>query len=251
MNKVSSAWIFVSHSVKDLLRVREIRNELETRNANPILFFLKAVSEDDELDQLIKREIEARNFFLLCDSPNSRASPWVRREVEFVKSLGRRKRIRIASVDLEAPADEQRVAIDGLLREATIHVAFAEADRERVRPYLDWLAFGDYSVFAFEDFDPGRDWGTGITDRLVNSTFAVLFLSEASGHSRYLAEEVRMLRSLSKRIIPIALDPPPFPRVFQALFMDYQVVDFWSDGVEGNLRALARIIDAVGIGRPA
>ncbi len=38
--RVSDAWIFVSHSNKDLEAVRRIRNEVENRGANPILFFL-------------------------------------------------------------------------------------------------------------------------------------------------------------------------------------------------------------------
>jgi hypothetical protein len=86
MKKYSSAWIFVSHSVQNLEEVRRVRNFLEEQGANPILFFLKCVREDDELDSLLKREIEARNFFLLCDSEAARNSRWVHEEVEFVKA---------------------------------------------------------------------------------------------------------------------------------------------------------------------
>jgi hypothetical protein len=43
----SGAWIFVSHSHRDLEKVREIRNELERRGHNPLLFFLKCLSDDD------------------------------------------------------------------------------------------------------------------------------------------------------------------------------------------------------------
>jgi len=54
---------------------------------NPLLFFLKCLSDHSELDDLIRREIEAAKFFLLCDSPNSQASRWVQHEVELIKSM--------------------------------------------------------------------------------------------------------------------------------------------------------------------
>ena len=53
------AWIFVSHSTKDIVEVRAVRNALENMGHFPILFFLKSVSEHSELDTLIRREIEA------------------------------------------------------------------------------------------------------------------------------------------------------------------------------------------------
>jgi len=71
MKRVSKAWIFVSHSSRDLEKVRRVRNAIEAAGGEPILFFLKCLSDHDEIDELIKREIEARNFFLLCDSSNA------------------------------------------------------------------------------------------------------------------------------------------------------------------------------------
>ena len=44
---VSGAWIFVSRSHRDLENARRIRNELERRGHNPLLFFLKRLENDD------------------------------------------------------------------------------------------------------------------------------------------------------------------------------------------------------------
>ena len=72
------AWNFVSHSHRDLEKVREIRNELERRGHNLLLFFLKCLEADDaRLPQLIRDEIKAREWFILCESPNARNSGWV------------------------------------------------------------------------------------------------------------------------------------------------------------------------------
>lgn len=69
MRRLQNAWIFVSHSTLDITEVRRIRNEVELQGGEPLLFFLKSISDNDELDGLLKREIEARRYFLLCDSP--------------------------------------------------------------------------------------------------------------------------------------------------------------------------------------
>ncbi len=92
MKKQSNAWGFVSHSNIDLVDVRKVRDEIERRDANPILFYLKQRVQTGQLDQLLKREIAARNFFLLCDSPAAQASNYVQAEFFHVNQL-RGKRI--------------------------------------------------------------------------------------------------------------------------------------------------------------
>src|SRR5436309_15006787 len=87
MNDPEGAWIFLSHSTKDWNEVRHVRNLLEEKGHRSLLFFLKCLTEESELDGLIKREIEARTWFLLCDSENARTSKWVQDEVAFIKGL--------------------------------------------------------------------------------------------------------------------------------------------------------------------
>jgi hypothetical protein len=82
------AWVFVSHSHKDLTKVRQIRDALEAEGFKPLLFYLKCLEDDSALlPDLLRREIEARNFFLLCDSAHSRSSDWVQQEKEIVRLL--------------------------------------------------------------------------------------------------------------------------------------------------------------------
>ena len=57
----SGAWIFLSHSHLDLEKVRYIRNQLELRGHNPLIFFLKCLEDDNALlPDLIRQEISAR-----------------------------------------------------------------------------------------------------------------------------------------------------------------------------------------------
>lgn len=67
-------WIFLSHSSYDIEKVRIVRNEFERLGHNPLAFQLKCLSTDTEegryeLDSLIKREIDARGWFVFCESP--------------------------------------------------------------------------------------------------------------------------------------------------------------------------------------
>ncbi len=58
-NKPShGAWIFVSHSHRDLEKVYRSRNELERRGHNPLLLFLKCLEADAaRLPELTREEL--------------------------------------------------------------------------------------------------------------------------------------------------------------------------------------------------
>ena len=56
-------WIFLSHSNKDFAKVWLIRNYLEEHSCRPLMFYLKCLSNDDEIDELNKREIDCRTRF--------------------------------------------------------------------------------------------------------------------------------------------------------------------------------------------
>src|SRR5438034_10997417 len=109
------AWIFLSHSNHDWRAVREIRNVLEARGHRPLLFFLKCLNDHSELHDLIKREIEARTWFLLCDSENAKKSRWVRDEVTLIRSMPDKYS---EQVDLHEPIEQQIDRIDALCRRA-------------------------------------------------------------------------------------------------------------------------------------
>ena len=59
--------IFLSHSHKDLEKVRKLREILESLDYEPLIFFLKCLDDsNEELEDFIKREIDARNLFIYC-----------------------------------------------------------------------------------------------------------------------------------------------------------------------------------------
>jgi hypothetical protein len=158
------AWIFVSHSHHDIKEVRRVRDYLEAKGHNPLLFFLKSLNDHSELDDLIRREIKARNFFLLCDSPNAKSSRWVQNEVEFIKSIGGKV---YRSIDLGAPWQSQLDAIDDLSRHATLFMSYARSDQ----PYADRVAEHfralDYRVLLdTKGIVPGERWKEALEDMI-------------------------------------------------------------------------------------
>lgn len=105
-------WVFVSHASADLPKVRQVRNFMEEKGAAPILFHLKSLTDPEIFWPLIEREIEARNFFLLCDSAAARASAWVQRERQAVQTISQRRSVRIGRVSL----DDEKIDLAGLER---------------------------------------------------------------------------------------------------------------------------------------
>lgn len=97
--KKSNLSVFLSHSHKDVEKIRKIRDVLEVINCNPIMFYLKCLDDDNEvLEEFIKKEIEARNIFIYCKSKNSEESIWVKKELEYIRQLDKN---RLYEIDIE------------------------------------------------------------------------------------------------------------------------------------------------------
>lgn len=96
-------YFFISHSHLDIEKVRIIRNIIEeTFFYEPILFFLKCLSDEEELQSLIRREINERIWFVYCDSENARKSEYVNKERAIVNELiANGKKINLLNVELD------------------------------------------------------------------------------------------------------------------------------------------------------
>ena len=116
-------YVFISHSHQDIVKVRQIRNAMEEEGYEPLCFYLKCLTDEDEIEGLIKREIDAREWFVYVDSPNARASAWVRKEREYISSLGTKQ---IITVDLEG--EDVREVSEKLIRGLRVLILCGEAD---------------------------------------------------------------------------------------------------------------------------
>ena len=89
-------YIFLSHASANINIVRRIRNEFESLGQNPIAFHLRCLDEnykgrDEELWNLIYREIDAREWIVYCQSPEAKESDNVQKEYAYIKQAGKDK----------------------------------------------------------------------------------------------------------------------------------------------------------------
>ena len=130
--KAEGGFIFISHAHKDIRGIRKIRNILEENGMEPICFYLRCLSDNDEILDLIKREIDAREWFLLVDSENARKSNWVKTEVEYIKSKNTDKMI---TVSLEEK-DTIVPILNRLSNSMRVFLSYSHADFDIAKKYM-------------------------------------------------------------------------------------------------------------------
>jgi len=215
-DKERGGWIFVSHSTKDIDAVYRVRDVLETRGHHPLLFFLRCLTEEDEIDNLITREIEARNFFLYCDSPNARGSAWVQRELEFIRSLPDRV---VHEVDLEEDPVTQVASIRELSRAQTLFLSYANTDHEVVEAIAARLIEAEYRIWepqgSFSAGGVASELVRGGVAEALDDGFVLVFLSPHSVQSEWVRHETEYALSLARHhprggtaLRPIVLSHP-------------------------------------------
>lgn len=151
----NGGFIFISHSHQDIEKVRKIRNAFEAEGYEPLCFYLKCLSDEDEIDGLIKREIDAREWFVFVNSPNARASRWVTREREYVSSLQGKQ---IVNIDLESEPSLEKAA-EKLACGLRVYITHSEEDREFAAKLKEALMARDFQVFlTSEDISHENDW---------------------------------------------------------------------------------------------
>lgn len=144
--------IFLAHSHKDEEKVRKIRNVLEILECEPLIFFLKCLDDNNvELEDFIKREIEARNVFIYCKSDNAEKSEWVKKELEYIRSFDKS---RLYEIDVEKDFKEGLIdlikRIAEIIRSNRIFISCSNADRSVRTVLTEYLKERDLQIFEFE-----------------------------------------------------------------------------------------------------
>ena len=144
--------IFLCHSSQDIEKVRKIRDILEYLECEPIVFFLKCLDDDDaNLEEFLKKEIEARNIFLYCKSRNAENSKWVQKELEFIQAFDK---ARCYELDIENDFSLNIISFLGALSEILRHnrivVSYTPSEQEvgdRITDFCRSLGFKAKSIY--------------------------------------------------------------------------------------------------------
>jgi hypothetical protein len=240
------AWIFLSHSHKDFDKVSGVRNLLENKGHHPLMFFLKCLSDSDEIDDLIRREIESRSWFVLCDSVNASKSRWVQAEVQIIKGLQTKT---YTKINLDDPALDLEAELFSLTHKATVFLSYSRRDSafaERIRTYLRRHDFG---VFSDLELQAGEHWKARTESELENAARRGAVLVLVSAHSVRsewqlweVTEAAGALRGTRRaHIVPLFLEGfgtlPDAPPLMRKL-MEIQGFDFSSGSFDENMTTL-------------
>lgn len=203
----NNGYIFIAHSHKDKKAVCEIRNYLEAYNFDALCFFLKCLDDDsEELDSLIKREIDAREWFLYVDSENARKAEWVKKELDYIRSKPNR---RILKVDLENKARVENV-LNLMLHNLRIFVSYTSHDRDIAKRICDKLREKGYLALLDDDI-PSWSWEQQVHKAITIVAKSGCVLALISGYflkSIYCWESLKLYVSEGANILPVILGQP-------------------------------------------
>lgn len=206
-----NGWVFISHSHQDIENVRRIRNKLESLGFEPLLFYLKCLSDKDEIEELIKREIREREWFIYADSKNARNSEWVRTEREYIETLSGKK---VFTVDLSAEPQEQMAAIEHMARQMKVFIAASRRDRPLTEALKEALLSHDMQIITDEDITVGASWINSVRNEIGEASrdgFVLLVISQNSENSETVVREAEMALASGGKIVPILVGGAHMP----------------------------------------
>ncbi len=154
--KHQKQYFFISHSHLDIEKVRIVRNVIEeTFFYEPILFFLKCLSNENEINDLLKREIFERVWFVYCKSENAERSTYVQFERNYIEELVRNgKKINVFEIDLdkynvwdEECANYIREQIKHKVKRTSVFLSYPVDKRECANELATKLMYRGFTVF--------------------------------------------------------------------------------------------------------
>jgi hypothetical protein len=209
-------YLFLSHSHADIVKVRAIRNRLEEDGFDPLCFYLKCLDDDSEIEGLIKREIDAREWFLFLNSENSRRSKWVRMEREYIASIPQKK---VLTIDLDDPTSVERTLCK-IRRNLRVFLAYSRRDGGLAECFLERLEAHDYMVFDSARLADGIDMSLTAESAIsaaAEDGCVILLLTETSVRSASVKQEVILALRRGGNVIPIVVGDLPHDRDWEVL----------------------------------
>lgn len=238
------AWIFLSHSLKDFEKIRQVRNAFEELGARPLMFFLKCITDESELVPLLRREIEARSWFMLCNSKNAAESHMVTQEKEMIKEKKGEKQYEEINIDRDF--EKQLEKIRKLVKQATVFISYSQNDKDITEKIADILIENDFGVF-FDSYSlsAGDNWEDKMTKAIEVAGHFLILLSPDAIASEFIRTELRSRLHRSLNVIPIIIREPEY--VYSQLhalnLMEIQCLDITKGTIEYNITKLIKALE--------
>ncbi len=242
LDKSNGGYIFLSHSHTDIDKVRKLRNMLEDSGFEPLCFYLKCLNDDSEIEDLIKREIDAREWFVFADSENSRKSKWVTLEREYITQTNSKK-VLVVNIDDEAEIGQ---AVQKIKHNLRVFLSYAHRDRALAQRIKDKLNQKDYLAFWDDDLPAGISYVKAITANLQKACHdgcVIAIITENAIRSNHVMTELMLALESGGNILPMIVGNVVLDDVLKCLLANIQCVLVSEDPTDEELD---RAVDAVG-----
>jgi hypothetical protein len=243
--KKEGCWIFLSHSSADIKKVRQIRNEFEKHGHNPLAFHLKCLNDDtdegkNELSDLIIREIDSREWFVFCESPEAQKSEYVKMEKDHIINTGK---VNVWSIDMSKPIDEICSLVESICRQIKVFVSYAHRDRELAMRLINVLFEKDFDVWTDENLIAGTPWMDQI-DQAINVAaqygFVLALITDNYLKSSFCRTETLAAIDKEAIVIPLVFGNTDVPEEFTC-YRYYRIPDYPSDD---DVHLIVELIEA-------
>lgn len=208
MTEKKEIWIFLSHSSDDFDKVRKIRNYLEEKSYRPLMFYLKCLESDEEIYDLITREIDVRTRFILCDSENARGSEWVKREMDYISNQNPPRSF--LRIDLSQSDDIIHRQLDSYVNQMNIYISCTRNHNDLFRKIRLRLNKYDLNVLPdLDSCDSGNNFAQEIEKQInhaANNGYYVFLYSKDIVNSSFVANEFKLADKLGANVLLFTLD---------------------------------------------
>ena len=245
-NKAEGGFVFVSHSHADIAEVRKLRNALEQAGFEPLCFYLKCMDkcmEDPalqaELKSLLRREIDAREWFVYVNSRHSQNSSWVQYERECVEKAGGKK---VFQMNLEEKDSVEQVTRK-ILKNLRIFISYSHKDAPVAYRIKQKLLEKDYRVFLDEDVEIGCNWVETIAEAIVEASQSgcvLALLTENSVKSPSVMREIEFALEKNGNVIPVRFGEVTLPDKLAFLLWKRQMYQLPADPSDTELETLVQ-----------
>ncbi len=218
--KKGGCWIFLSHSSHDIKKVRIVRNEFEKRGQNPLAFHLRCLSSKTEegrreLDSLIKREIDAREWFIFCESEEAEKSSYVRMEKDYILHTGKKK---VWSLDMSLPMSDIIDKIDKICKDIKVFISYSQHHCDSAIALSNELAIRDFDVWTSDYVQSDSYVNVNIASAIqdaANGGFFVAFITEGYMDSFCGKYELPHALQNNTKIIALILGDCEIPEILK------------------------------------
>lgn len=237
-------YVFISHSHLDIDKVRILRNRMEEEGFEPLCFYLKCLTEEDEITGLIQREIDAREWFVYVDSKNARNSDWVAKERTYIDGLSGKK---ILHVNLNHCSSMESVA-SLIMRCQRVVLSYAQKDAEIARRFRKIMVNRDLQVFWGNEESSLTCRDATISGAICQAAKAgcvVCIITKHSVVSGHQLDELIYAEMNQAYVCPIVLGNVELPSTWRYHLMNYNMMHMEENPSEEQIVEVVRDIEQI------